>query len=75
MMWWNFIKLKRESVYREKKDFIKKFRLSIKEGKPKLDDPDILQVAAQALCLEEMLCCTIPYGYIYYGETRASYKK
>lgn len=27
-------------------------------------------MAAQALCLEEMLCCEIPYGYIYYGEIR-----
>lgn len=41
-----------------------------KRGKPKTDDVDALQVAAQALCLEEMLCCDIPYGYIYYGETR-----
>ena len=41
-----------------------------KRGKPKAEDSDILQVAAQALCLEEMLCCRIPYGYIYYGETR-----
>lgn len=41
-----------------------------KRGKPKEDDVDILQVAAQALCLEEMLCCTIPYGYLYYGEIR-----
>lgn len=41
-----------------------------KRGKPKADDSDILQVTAQALCLEEMLCCMIPYGYIYYGETR-----
>ena len=22
------------------------------------------------MCLEEMLCCTIPYGYIFYGEIR-----
>ena len=44
--------------------------IEYKRGKPKTDDSDILQVAAQALCLEEMLCCTIPYGYIYYGETR-----
>ena len=22
------------------------------------------------MCLEEMLCCTISYGYIFYGETR-----
>ena len=41
-----------------------------KRGKPKENDVDILQVTAQALCLEEMLCCIIPYGYIYYGETR-----
>lgn len=41
-----------------------------KRGKPKTDDVDLLQVAAQAMCLEEMLCCTIPYGYIYYGETK-----
>lgn len=41
-----------------------------KRGKPKEDDIDLLQVTAQALCLEEMLCCTIPYGYIYYGEIR-----
>lgn len=41
-----------------------------KRGKPKSNDIDALQVAAQALCLEEMLCCDIPYGYIYYGEIR-----
>ena len=41
-----------------------------KRGKPKTDESDILQVAAQAMCLEEMLCCNIPYGYLYYGETR-----
>ncbi len=41
-----------------------------KRGKPKSNDADALQVAAQALCLEEMLCCDIPYGYIYYGEIR-----
>lgn len=45
-----------------------------KRGKPKDDDADILQVAAQALCLEEMLCCIKPYGYIYYGETRHRFK-
>lgn len=22
------------------------------------------------MCLEEMLCCNIEYGYIYYGETK-----
>lgn len=41
-----------------------------KRGRPKTNDVDALQVAAQALCLEEVLCCDIPYGAIYYGETR-----
>jgi CRISPR-associated exonuclease Cas4 len=29
-----------------------------------------MQLTAQALCLEEMLCCEIPKGYLFYGETR-----
>ena len=41
-----------------------------KRGQPKADDCDILQLCAQALCLEEMLCCDIPQAFIYYGETR-----
>ena len=41
-----------------------------KRGEPKSNDIDALQVTAQALCLEEMLCYDIPYGYIYYGEIR-----
>lgn len=41
-----------------------------KKGKPKENDIDILQLTAQALCLEEMLCCSISHGYLYYGETR-----
>ncbi len=41
-----------------------------KRGTPKSNDADALQVAAQALCLEEMLCCDIPYGYVSYGEIR-----
>lgn len=44
--------------------------IEYKRGKPKTNDIDALQVTAQALCLEEMLCCDIPYGYIYYGEVR-----
>ena len=45
-----------------------------KRGIPKTDDSDILQVAAQAMCLEEMLCCEIEYGYLYYGEVRRRHK-
>ena len=41
-----------------------------KRGKPKEDDSDILQLAAQAMCLEEMLCCRIEKGALYYGQTK-----
>jgi len=42
-----------------------------KRGSPKMSDVDRLQLCAQALCLEEMLCCApIDEAYLYYGETR-----
>lgn len=41
-----------------------------KRGKPKETDEDLLQLTAQAICLEEMLVCSIPEGYLYYGETK-----
>ena len=41
-----------------------------KRGEPKEDDCDAVQLTAQALCLEDMLCCDIPFGYLYYGTTR-----
>lgn len=41
-----------------------------KRGKSKENDADRLQLCAQALCLEEMLVCDIPAGYLFYGETR-----
>lgn len=31
---------------------------------------DALQLCAQAMCLEEMLCCSIPEGAVYYEQTR-----
>ena len=44
--------------------------IEYKRGKPKETDIDALQLAAQAICLEEMLCCEIPCGYLYYGEIK-----
>jgi CRISPR-associated exonuclease Cas4 len=41
-----------------------------KRGKDKSDDSDIFQLCAEALCLEEMLACRIPYGFLYYNEIR-----
>ena len=31
---------------------------------------DELQLCGQAMCLEEMLCCDIPEGALFYGETK-----
>lgn len=44
-----------------------------KRGEPKENDADELQLCAQAMCLEEMLCCEIPKGYLYYGECKRRY--
>jgi len=41
-----------------------------KRGKEKHDHSDESQLCAQAICLEEMLSVAIPFGYLYYGETR-----
>ncbi len=44
--------------------------IEYKKGSPKEDDSDRLQLAAQTVCLEEMLLCKIEKGYLFYGETR-----
>lgn len=46
------------------------YPVEYKRGKPKDDGCDELQLCAQAMCLEEMLCCDIPEGALYYGENR-----
>lgn len=48
--------------------------IEYKRGEPKKSDEDKLQLAAQALCLEEMLCTEITHGYLYYGGTRRRLK-
>ena len=46
------------------------YPVEYKRGVPKQDGCDELQLCAQAMCLEEMLCCEIPEGALFYGETR-----
>ena len=57
-----------------KEGFYRVVPIEYKRGKPKEGEEDILQLAAQAFCLEEMLCCEIEYGYLYYGEVRRRHK-
>ena len=40
-----------------------------KRGREKEIDADRLQLCGQGICLEEMLSCEIPAGFLYYGET------
>ena len=46
------------------------FPVEYKRGRPREDTGDALQLCGQAMCLEAMLCCDIPEGALYYGETR-----
>lgn len=46
------------------------YPVEYKRGAPKITEMDKLQLCAQAMCLEEMLCCDIPEGAVFYGEIR-----
>lgn len=46
------------------------FPVEYKRGRRKPDDCDLVQLCAQALCLEEMLGQPVLRGAIYYGEPR-----
>lgn len=50
--------------------FYEIYPIEYKKGKPKQSEEDILQLAAQVMCLEEMFSAEIPEGAIFYGETR-----
>jgi len=52
------------------KDKWQPFPVEYKRGKPKADHCDLIQLCAQAICLEEMLSVSIPAGAIFYGKTR-----
>lgn len=46
------------------------YPVEYKRGKPKKNDSDILQLTAQAMCLEEMLLCEINKGFMFYNEIK-----
>jgi CRISPR-associated exonuclease Cas4 len=56
--------------HRIEKDTWLPFPVEYKRGKPKPDDCDLIQLCAQAICLEEMLSISVPQGAIFYGRTR-----
>lgn len=46
------------------------YPIEYKRGKPKIDISDEVQLCAQALCLEEMLCTKVLKGALFYGRPR-----
>lgn len=46
----------------------KPYPIEYKKGKPKDGPEDVLQLCAEAICLEEMLCCDVPEGCLFYDE-------
>lgn len=46
------------------------YPVEYKRGVPREDNANELQLCGQALCLEEMLCCDVPRGALYFGEIR-----
>lgn len=46
------------------------YPVEYKRGKPKPDHSDMVQLCAQALCLEEMLTVRISEGAMFYGRTK-----
>ena len=56
--------------HRVDKDTWRPFPVEYKRGKPKSDHCDMIQLCAQAMCLEEMLSISVPKGAIFYGRTR-----
>ncbi|MBQ4156974.1 MAG: CRISPR-associated protein Cas4 [Clostridia bacterium] len=46
------------------------YPVEYKNGEPKSNNADRVQLCAQAMCLEEMLLCSIAEGSLFYGKTR-----
>lgn len=46
------------------------YPVEYKRGRKRYDRADEIQVCAQSMCLEEMLCVSIPQAAIYYGQPR-----
>jgi CRISPR-associated exonuclease Cas4 len=50
--------------------FWRPFPVEYKRGRPKLHHADLVQLCAQALCLEEMFATSVSAGALFYGQTR-----
>lgn len=65
------LRLSSDGIYIPKyNNTYKVYPIEYKRGRSKEDESDILQLLAQAICLEEMLMTKIEKGYLFYFETR-----
>lgn len=65
-----FVKDSKGVFIPEMEDKYKVYPVEYKRGKPKQNDADILQLTAQAICLEEMLLIDINKGFLFYDEIK-----
>ena len=49
---------------------VRLYPIEYKHGAVRQESSYMIQLCAQAMCLEEMLCCTIDEGALFYGEVR-----
>ncbi len=52
------------------KGYWKPYPVEYKRGRPKRNETDEVQLAAQVMCLEEMYGINIPYGALFYNEIK-----
>ncbi len=55
---------------KNKESYWQPFPVEFKRGKPKKDNTDVVQLCAQALCLEEMTGIEVPSGAMFYGKKK-----
>ena len=60
--------------FRSGKEMKIPYPIEYKRGRPKKDLVDIVQLCAQAFCLEEMLQVRVPQGALFYKETKRQLK-
>jgi CRISPR-associated exonuclease Cas4 len=66
----DFIRSDSGSVLEGRTGYWQPFPVEYKRGRAKPDSCDEVQLCAQALCLEEMLCVRIDAGALFYGQPR-----
>ena len=69
-MWWSFTSSPSGVSLAGREGLWLPYPVEYKKGSDQTKESDEVQLCGQALCLEEMLCCQIPEGSLFYGETR-----